>query len=265
MAMLVLPDVFERTWAIASQPFWPSDRGGPRQGARPSASWPRCTGISSGRCSSRGSTTPTTSGSTTAFEHRAARPCASTCPPGSTSRTPRALPREPRRAARRGDVPAGGAPRRGRDHLPHARACGSSTRGSARAGRVSRCTSAGAGRAARRFDRGVHDGLLAVPQATVPRRAVVHLDARPAWEGNGSHERSSSSPGPGRGRRVAGCGELRRTPGASATSDAGNDLAGRAGASRDRLGAAVYDRDGADPLRAGFISTCRRGATTPSR
>jgi len=30
MAMLVLPDVFERTWGIQSQPFWPraTERGG---------------------------------------------------------------------------------------------------------------------------------------------------------------------------------------------------------------------------------------------
>ena len=66
MAMLVLPEVFERTWGRRRPPFWPRAIGQrARAGARASASWPRCTGTSSGRCSSRASTTPTTSGCTT--------------------------------------------------------------------------------------------------------------------------------------------------------------------------------------------------------
>ena len=67
MAMLVLPEVFERTWGIAAPPFWPRATEAVRgQGARASSSSPRSTGTSSGPSSSRASTTPTTSGSTTA-------------------------------------------------------------------------------------------------------------------------------------------------------------------------------------------------------
>ena len=52
-----------------------------------SASWPRSTGTWNGRCSSRASTTPTTSGSTTACARATPGRCASTSTPGSTTRT----------------------------------------------------------------------------------------------------------------------------------------------------------------------------------
>ena len=74
MAMLVLPDVFERTWGIQRQPFWPKATRAVRERYPGSASWPRSTGTSSGPCSSRGSTTPTTRGSTTACAGGHARP-----------------------------------------------------------------------------------------------------------------------------------------------------------------------------------------------
>ena len=55
------------------------DRSACGSGSRASASWPRSTGTSNGRCCSRGSTTPTTSGSTTACARDTRGRCASTC------------------------------------------------------------------------------------------------------------------------------------------------------------------------------------------
>ena len=80
MAMLVLPEVFERTWGRAGAAVLAPTRP-PRvreRGPGLPASWPRSTGTSSGRCSSRASTTPTTSGSTTGCARGVAGRCAST-------------------------------------------------------------------------------------------------------------------------------------------------------------------------------------------
>ena len=75
MAMLVLPEVFERTWGRRAEPFWPDgDRRACASSIPASASWPRSTGTWSGRCSSRASTTPTTSGCTTGCAAGPARP-----------------------------------------------------------------------------------------------------------------------------------------------------------------------------------------------
>ena len=88
MAMLVLPEVFERTWGIRS-----SIRSGPRprnacaKNFRTSVSWPRSTGTWNGRCSSRDSTTPTISGCTTACAKVTPGRCASISTPGSITRT----------------------------------------------------------------------------------------------------------------------------------------------------------------------------------
>ena len=107
MAMLVLPDVFERTWGRRRRSSGRTQRSECASGSRASASWPRCTGTSNGRCSSRGSTTPTTSGSTTGCARDTRGRCASTSTPGSTTRTSSPAswrtttsPGPPRRSAR---------------------------------------------------------------------------------------------------------------------------------------------------------------------
>ena len=88
MAMLVLPDVFERTWGIRSPPFWPEATRTRAGAASPSsASWPKSTGTWNGRCSNRDSITPTTSGCTTACARAMPGRCASISTPGSTIRT----------------------------------------------------------------------------------------------------------------------------------------------------------------------------------
>ena len=75
MAMLVLPDVFERTWGRRSATLLAEGhRRGARAASRTSCSWPRSTGTWNGRCSSRASTTPTTSGCTTGCATAQARP-----------------------------------------------------------------------------------------------------------------------------------------------------------------------------------------------
>ena len=54
MAMLVLPEVFERTWGRRAQPFWPDAIKAVREKIPAFASWQKSTGIWSGPCSSRG-------------------------------------------------------------------------------------------------------------------------------------------------------------------------------------------------------------------
>ena len=88
MAMLLLPEVFERTWGRRSEPFWPKAIAAVRhRQPQTSASWPRSTGTWNGRCSSRASTTPTTSACTTACRRCRRSRCASTCVPAWTTRT----------------------------------------------------------------------------------------------------------------------------------------------------------------------------------
>ena len=104
MAMLVLPEVFERTWGISAPAFWPRATEAVRARESPaSSSWPRSTGTSSGRSSSRASTTPTTSGSTTAWRRATHVPAASTSLRASTSRT--AWPASSRTTTSRGPPP----------------------------------------------------------------------------------------------------------------------------------------------------------------
>ncbi len=68
MAMLVLPDVFERTWGRRARSSGRRLRSGCASAFLDSFSWPRSIGTWSGRYSNRDSTTPTTNGSTIACE-----------------------------------------------------------------------------------------------------------------------------------------------------------------------------------------------------
>ena len=87
MAMLILPDVFESTWGIRTEPSG-RRRSHPCAGTiRTSSSWRRSTGIVNGRCSSRGSITPTTNGCTTGSARGTPGRCASISTPVSTIRT----------------------------------------------------------------------------------------------------------------------------------------------------------------------------------
>ena len=76
-----------------------------RGSIRSSSSWPRSTGTWNGRCSSRASTTPTTSGCTIASATGIRRPCEDISTRASTTRTAGPFPGEPRRAASGGDFP----------------------------------------------------------------------------------------------------------------------------------------------------------------
>ena len=79
MAMLVLPDVFERTWGIVRAAVLARATAASAREDPGFLSWPRSTGTSSGRCSSRASTTRTTSGSTTAWRGDARRSASICC------------------------------------------------------------------------------------------------------------------------------------------------------------------------------------------
>ena len=121
MAMLVLPEVFERTWGIKAAPFWPGATEAVREKV-PGLPLPR-RGLLGPRVD------PPAAGLRLHLRQAALRPAGrGPRPPGprASLRRPRLpgppgpLPREPRRAAGRGHVRARGAPgRRDRD-LPHA-------------------------------------------------------------------------------------------------------------------------------------------------
>ena len=147
MAMLVLPEVFERTWGISAAAVLARGRRRPSAPrSRASSSSPRSTGTSSGRSSSRASTTPTTSGSTTAWWRATPARSASTSSPASTSRT--TWPASSRTTTSRGPRPRSrprctGPP----PSSPSSRrACASSTRASARASGCASPSTSAAGR-----------------------------------------------------------------------------------------------------------------------
>ncbi|MEG9435440.1 hypothetical protein JAO29_04585 [Edaphobacter sp. HDX4] len=86
MAMLVLPDVFERTWGTPSEPSGRKLRSECESACRDSLSSQKSTGTWNGRCSSRASTTPTTSDCMTGYTRERPGPFANTSTPGSTIR-----------------------------------------------------------------------------------------------------------------------------------------------------------------------------------
>ena len=82
MAMLVLPDVFERTWGIRADPFWPKATESVRAETSGLPVHGRgLLGHGMDACSSRASTTPTTSGCTTGCASITPAPCASISAP----------------------------------------------------------------------------------------------------------------------------------------------------------------------------------------
>ena len=188
MAMLVLPDVFERTWGIPAAALLAE--GHParaRAGSRTSASWPRSTGTWNGRSSSRGSITRTTNGCTTASATAMPARCASTSAPGWTTRT--RWPAFWRTTTSRGRRPLSRRectrPRRSSRSCPLV--CGSSTRVNSRGGRNAsrRISAAARANPPTRSCRQFYERLLAVLREPAVRDGQWQLlECTPAWEGN---------------------------------------------------------------------------------
>ena len=193
---------------LRPRPFWPkATRRVRRARSRTSASWPRSTGTWSGRCSSRASTTPTTSGSTTACARATPGRCASISTPGSTTRTSwpaswrTTTSRGPRRRSRRTCT-------RPRPSSPSCRpGCASSTRASSRAARsASRPTSAAARTS--RIDQELRAVLRPAARRAAPagrprRRSGNCSNALPP--GTATGPATASSPSPGKARTASGC------------------------------------------------------------
>ena len=259
MAMLVLPDVFERTWGRRPPPFWPKATAArPGAASRASASWPRSTGTWSGRCSSRASTTPTTSGSTTACARATPGRCASTFTPGSTTRTSSpaswktTTSRGPPRAFAPGDARGGGG--------HHVSVAGPAILppGPVRGPQEAHLAAPGARAAASRADAGARSSSTTACSPCSGSRSSATAsgncsNARPP--GTATGRRTASSPSPGK-RRTA-----QRL--IVAVNYAGNqsqcyvrlpfpDLAGRAVRLRDLTGPATYDREGGDVVSRGL-------------
>ena len=274
MAMLVLPDVFERTWGIPSQPFWPKWRPGAcRSGPPTSASWPRSTGISSGRCSSRASTTRTTSGCTTGSATGTPGRCASTSARAWITKTSwRAFLEnhdEPRAAV---TFPPGVHEGAARDHLPRA----------------------GAAVLPEEADRGPHDTRLAPPlpgarQARQPepgavlrqapcRSQIAHrpgrrrrwqlLECKAAWDGNWTWDGFVAFAWQGQGGEwMVVAVNYVDNQGQCHVPLPFADLGGKTlAALRDLLGPATYDRDGDGLVTQGlFLDMRPMRVITPSR
>ena len=257
MAMLVLPDVFERTWGRRPQPFWPrAIAASPRAASRASASWPRSTGTWSGRCSSKASTTPTTSACTIGCARVTPGRCASTSTPASTTRTSspafwrtttsRVRPRRSRRRCTR-------PPPSSRFSRP---ACVSSTRASSRdAGSASRLTWC-AGPRSRPNERcsEFYDRLLAVLRQPVVRDGEWQLlECAPAWDGNWTLGWLPRLRLAGRRRGAAARrGQLRPHQSQCYVRLPFADLAGRSVRFNDLMGPASYERAGDDILSRGL-------------
>ena len=258
MAMLVLPDVFERTWGRRAPLFWPEATRRVRErvpGFRFMAEvywdleW-----------------TMLQQGFDYAYDKRLydrlreghVRPVREHLYAGLDYQAEAGpVPGEPRRAPGGGDLRARDARGGGRHHVPVARACGSSTRGSSRGGgSASRRTWCG-----RRRSQSTRDCIGSTRaswrwsrQPGCARRPVAPARVR-AGLGRQRDVGCASSPGPGKVRTASG--------GSIAVNYAGNqgqcyvrlpfhDLAGRAVRLEDLMGPASYDRDGSDLASRGL-------------
>ena len=142
MAMLVLPDVFARTWGDARGPPTAAPRSTTRSGPRRSAASAAPPGLHLhgrgvlgprvGRCSSRASTTPTTSGSTTPARADAGAVRDHLRADAGLPAPLGALPREPRRARAAAAFPPRGPRAAAVVTFLGARRCASSTRASSK-------------------------------------------------------------------------------------------------------------------------------------
>ena len=217
MAMLLINDVFARTWGERAGPrpadeFWPSDRRRDGARTRTSASSPRPTGTSSGRCSSRASTTATTSGSTTGCVHDDGRRRRG-APAGRHAPTRSGWSASSRTTTSRAPPPRSGPSGRGR---PRRRSCSRarrarcSTRASSKAAACAcRCSSAPARRGARRGRR-----ARSTRRSCATARHPLFRDGRwrPAPVAGGRDERLARA-----GPACVGVG-LRRPPAGSSSS-----------------------------------------------
>jgi len=188
MAMLILPDVFERTWGIRPELFWPTAvesvrRKNPDFRFMAEVYWDLEWALQQ-------------LGFDYTYDKRLydrlveghARPVREHLLAGSTSRIAR--PASSRTTTSRGPLPpsrprCSGPPRSSRSRHP---ACASSTRGSSKgAGSAFRPTSSGASRIHGPGTRAVlSPSALRSPKARCQGRGVAVLSCRPAWDGNGS-------------------------------------------------------------------------------
>ena len=118
MAMLILPEVFQRTWGVQPNPsgLEPSNQSGRAEAT--SSSWPKCTGTLNGRCCSRASTMPMTRPCMTGRSEGTAAGSASTCGRASTTSGTSSASSRSTTTARRRNLPLGGPSGRGRTRLP---------------------------------------------------------------------------------------------------------------------------------------------------
>ena len=249
MAMLVLPEVFERTWGIASQPFWPKAT---RRGA---GAGPRLLLHGRGLLGPRMDLAA--AGVRLHLRQAAVRPAPRPARRAGARPLPRGpglpgqagpLPGEPRRAAGRRDLPARRPRGRRRHHLPRRRGCGSSRRGSSRAARnASRPTSAGSRTSPSTGSlEQFYDGLLAVLRSPAVRDGRWQLlECAAAWDGNWTRDGfvAFAWQGPG-GERMLVAVNYADNQSQCYVRLPFADLGGKTWRLRDLLGPATYDRDG---------------------
>ena len=117
MAMLVLPDIFERTWGMQAEPFWPRTIRRVRERAPGFCFMAEVYWDLEWTLQQQGSITPTTSACTTACATGTPGRFGSTSGRGSTTRKRWPASWRTMTNPRGGDVPSGGSRGRGGDHL----------------------------------------------------------------------------------------------------------------------------------------------------
>ena len=274
MAMLMMNDVFERTWGERAGPrpaddYWPTviaaDQGAP---SRTSSSRPRRTGISSGRSSSRASTSATTSASTTGSCTRTPSRCTATSAATSATRTgssassrtttsrarpPRSRPAKARAAAVTTLDPDRRAAR---------------ARGAARGADACACPSSSRGGPTSRADDDLRGVLRARCSARsrdpVFRTGDWQLGERRGWEGNDTWRNLVAWGWRGDGPRKLVVVNLGDAPASGHVSLPWDDLRGRTWRLDDAATGEAYERDAATTSATGSTSRSIPGRGTSS-
>ena len=188
MAMLVMPEIFERTWGLTARPFWPAAIARVKQGRPDFTFLAEVYWDLEAALLQQGFDFTYDKRLYDSLRNQHAHPVRDhlSAEPGYQARLARFL-ENPRRAARRQNLPARLAPGGRRDHLFRSRACVSSTRGSSKAASSVCRSSFAARRKSRRIIwlQSFYQRLLAALPVTQAQPGTWQLlKPAPAWDGN---------------------------------------------------------------------------------
>ena len=257
MAMLVVPEIFERTWGLRSAPFWPEAIAAVRHAA-PGLQLHGRGLLGHGVGAAAAGLRPHLRQVPVRPPARSAGPAGARTPVGRPGLPGQAgaLSREPRRAACGGDLRARGARRRRGAELLHARLALLSPGSAGRPPRA-HLAAPGARPGRSRSTRGWHRSMRGCWARCATRCCATAewslLECVPAWPGNPSAEHFIAWRWQG-STQVWLCAAVNYSPHPAQcfVRLPVAELAGRPWRLRDLLGAAVYDRCGDDLLGRGL-------------